>query len=84
MTRLRHAAALAINPAAVTILPIDLGVERSVRGFVEVFQTLGLPPHALDCHAAVYLPRLETSNVHSRVTPYQKHIASRRNSPASG
>jgi len=55
----RAATALAIDPALVTVMPIDLGVQRSVRAFVDAFHALGLPLDALVCNAAVYLPRLK-------------------------
>ena len=54
----RAAAALAIDPADVTVMPIDLGVQRSVRDFVNAFHASGRPLDALVCNAAVYLPRL--------------------------
>jgi len=50
--------ALAIPDARVTVLPIDLGDQRSVRAFVEAFRATDRPLDALVCNAAVYLPRL--------------------------
>ncbi|MBY0490413.1 MAG: protochlorophyllide reductase [Gemmatimonadaceae bacterium] len=52
------AAALQIPSEAHTLLPIDLGVQQSVRDFVAAFRALGRPLDALVCNAAVYLPRL--------------------------
>ena len=52
------AGALAIEPAQLTYLQIDLGSQASVRGFVEAFRASGQPLDALLCNAAVYLPRL--------------------------
>lgn len=54
----RAATALDIQATQRTILPIDLGVQASVRAFVDQFRALGRPLDALVCNAAVYLPRL--------------------------
>jgi protochlorophyllide reductase len=41
-----------------SILHIDLGVQASVRAFVDAFRATGRSLDALVCNAAVYLPRL--------------------------
>ncbi len=55
----RAAAALSIDPAQLTILPIDLGDMDNVRIFVRNFLATGRGLQALVCNAAVYLPRLK-------------------------
>ena len=50
---------LGIAASRRTILPIDLGSQASIRGFVDAFGAAGRPLDALVCNAAVYLPRLE-------------------------
>ena len=56
-----RAAASSLHTAAerTTLLPIDLGVQDSVRRFAAVFRDTGLPLDALVCNAAVYLPLLK-------------------------
>ena len=51
--------ALRVDPAQRTLLPLDLGVQASVRAFTQAFAATGLPLDALVCNAAVYLPRLK-------------------------
>ena len=51
--------ALRVDPAQLTLLPLDLGVQASVRAFTQAFAATGLPLDALVCNAAVYLPRLK-------------------------
>ncbi len=53
------ACALGIPAASVSLEPIDLGSQASVRDFVARFTASGLPLHALVCNAAVYLPLLK-------------------------
>jgi protochlorophyllide reductase len=53
------AAALGIAPDRYAVMPIDLGVQRSVRAFVEAFHATGRSLDALVCNAAVYVPRLK-------------------------
>jgi len=50
---------LRIDATHVTPLHIDLGVQTSVRAFVDAFHASALPLDALVCNAAVYLPRLK-------------------------
>jgi protochlorophyllide reductase len=52
------AARLGIEPAQHEVMAIDLGVQASVRAFVEAFRATGRSLDALVCNAAVYLPRL--------------------------
>jgi len=54
----RAAQETGIDPAARTLLHIDLGSLASVRAFVDAFHALGRPLDALLLNAAVYLPRL--------------------------
>ncbi len=54
----RAAASLGIERARYEVRPIDLGVQASVRTFVDAFRATGRPLDALVCNAAVYLPRL--------------------------
>ena len=53
------AKALAIPADRHAIMHIDLGVQASVRAFVDAFHASGRPLHALVNNAAVYLPRLK-------------------------
>jgi protochlorophyllide reductase len=53
------AAKLQIRSGAVTLLPIELGAQASVRAFVAAFRATGLPLNALVCNAAIYLPLLK-------------------------
>lgn len=53
------AATLNIAEEHLTILPLDLGVQDSVREFVRQFLATGRSLNALVCNAAVYLPRLK-------------------------
>jgi len=53
------AKALAIPADRHAIMHIDLGVQASVRAFVDAFRASGRPLHALVNNAAVYLPRLK-------------------------
>jgi protochlorophyllide reductase len=55
----RAAEALGMAPEQYVVMPIDLGVQASVRGFVDAFLASGRSLDALVCNAAVYLPRLE-------------------------
>jgi protochlorophyllide reductase len=55
----KAAAALAIPQASIALMHIDLGVQASVRKFVDDFHATGRPLHALVNNAAVYLPRLK-------------------------
>ena len=57
-----HTAAKSLGIAATRhlVLPIDLGVQASVRAFVDTYRATGRPLHALVNNAAVYLPRLKT------------------------
>ena len=50
---------LNIAPDRYTVVEIDLGVQASVRRFVDNFRALGRPLNALLNNAAVYLPRLK-------------------------
>jgi protochlorophyllide reductase len=54
----RAAAALGMDRSRYEVMPIDLGVQASVRAFVDAFRATGRPLDALVCNAAVYLPRL--------------------------
>lgn len=51
---------LGIPPDRHALAQIDLGVQSSVRAFVDAFHASGRPLHALVNNAAVYLPRLKT------------------------
>ncbi len=53
------AAAIGIAPDRLSVMPIDLGVQASVRAFAAAFQATGRALDALVCNAAVYKPRLE-------------------------
>lgn len=55
----RAATALGMAPDGYAVMPIDLGVQASVRAFVDAFTATGRSLDALVCNAAVYLPRLE-------------------------
>ena len=50
---------LGIPPDRHALAQIDLGVQASVRAFVDHFHASGRPLHALVNNAAVYLPRLK-------------------------
>ncbi|MEO8011610.1 MAG: protochlorophyllide reductase [Dokdonella sp.] len=50
---------LGIAPDRHALAKIDLGVQASVRAFVDSFHASGRPLHALVNNAAVYLPRLK-------------------------
>jgi protochlorophyllide reductase len=52
------AEAMGIASSQRSLLHIDLGSQRSVRGFVDAFRATGRSLDALVCNAAVYLPRL--------------------------
>jgi protochlorophyllide reductase len=52
------AARLGIEPSQHEVMAIDLGVQASVRAFVDAFRATGRSLDALVCNAAVYLPRL--------------------------
>jgi len=52
------AQSLGIAPDRHQVMQIDLGVQASVRRFVDDFRATGRPMHALVNNAAVYLPRL--------------------------
>lgn len=51
-------ASLNLPAAQVSLLHIDLGVQASVRRFVEAFHATQRPLDALVCNAAMYKPRL--------------------------
>lgn len=53
------ARALAVPGGSFSILSLDLGVQASVRAFVDAFRETGRPLDALVCNAAVYLPLLK-------------------------
>jgi protochlorophyllide reductase len=52
------AATVGVPDGSFSILHIDLGVQASVRQFVDAFRASGRPLNALVNNAAVYLPRL--------------------------
>jgi protochlorophyllide reductase len=52
------AQALGLPAERFAVLELDLGVQASVRRFVDAFRALGQPLNALLNNAAVYLPRL--------------------------
>jgi protochlorophyllide reductase len=53
------ASTLLLDPALYTLAHLDLGVQESVRRFVDEFHASGRPLHALVNNAAVYKPRLK-------------------------
>ena len=60
VSKAKHAVdALGIAQDSIAIMQIDLGMQASVRKFVDDFHATGRPLHALVNNAAVYLPRLK-------------------------
>ncbi len=55
----REAAKIGVPVDGITPMYCDLGLQTSVRAFVEAFHATGMPLDALVCNAAVYLPRLK-------------------------
>lgn len=55
----RAAAAVGMSPERYAVMPIDLGVQSSVRAFADALLARGRALDALVCNAAVYRPRLE-------------------------
>ena len=60
LPKARQAAqALGVAADRHVVLPIDLGIQASVRAFVHAFRALGRPLNALVNNAAVYRPRVK-------------------------